>query len=297
MNARNRLRIAIQKSGRLSEASRALLERCGLTFRRSHSDDLYCFGDNAPIDLLLVRDDDIPGLLASGASDLGIVGRNVLSETAHGAVGETPFRELRALGFGACRLSLAVPQTVDWHGPGQLAGQRIATTYPNLLRAWLRKNKIEADIVTLSGSVEIAPRLGSADLICDLVSSGATLAANKLRETAVILDSEAVLAGPATPPVDERRELLESVLRRIDGTRDTHRQRLLMLKAPRAILPMLVKLLPAPSRPTVTPIEGEPDDVALQCLCNDPISWQALETMQRAGARGLLVLPVEKMLA
>ncbi|MDN5925304.1 MAG: ATP phosphoribosyltransferase [Xanthomonadales bacterium] len=296
MNSRERLRIAVQKTGRLAEVGQDLLTRCGLQFRRSR-DKLFCFGESLAIDLLLVRDDDIPGLIAAGTCDLGIVGRNVLNEDALGRGSESPFRELRALGFGGCKLSLALPQDVAWQGPPQLAGQRIATSYPNLLGQWLRSNHVDAEIVTFSGSVEIAPRLGSADLICDLVSSGATLAANQLREVAVVMQSEAVLAGAVTAPVDERGDLLEMLLGRLDRVLNVRESRLVMLQAPRAALAMIADLLPGRPQPTVTSIEGFPDRIAMQAVCNGQIGWQELEAMRRAGARSMLVLPVEKMLA
>ena len=296
MMPRDRLRIAVQKSGRLGDPSRELLARCGLKFRSSR-DKLFCFGENMAVDLLLVRDDDIPGLIADGVCDLGVVGRNVLDEAGLGTADGAPYRALRSLGFGGCRLSIAIPQEQEWEGPQQLAGKRIATTYPNLLGDWLRRNDIEAEIVTLSGSVEIAPRLGTADLICDLVSSGATLVANQLKEAVVIMQSEAVLAGAAEPPRDERGDLVELLLRRMDGVLDVRESRLLMLKAPRAALDAIVDLLPGRPVPTVTPIEGRPDDIALQCVCSGNVSWQDLEAMKRVGARGMLVLPVEMMLA
>ncbi len=293
---RERLRIAIQKSGRLGESSRQLLDKCGLKFRSSR-DKLFCFGENMPVDLLLVRDDDIPGLLADGVCDLGIVGRNVLDEVGMGYAGQAPFVELRALGFGTCRLSIAVPQEQQGTGSGVLAGKRIATSYPNLLQGWLTERGIDAEIVTLSGSVEIAPRLGSADLICDLVSSGATLVANQLREADVIMSSEAVLAASRPLPKDERGDRIDLLLRRLDGVLDVRESRLLMLKAPRAALPIIVDLLPGRPSPTVTTIEGRPEDIALQCVCSGNVSWQDLEAMKQAGAHGMLVLPVEKMLA
>ncbi len=293
---RERLRIAIQKSGRLGDPSRQLLERCGLKFRSSR-DKLFCFGENMPVDLLLVRDDDIPGLLAEGVCELGVVGRNVLQEAALDNESTSTTCELRALGFGGCRLSIAVPQDMTADSPVQLAGKRIATTYPNLLRRWLAERCVDASIVTLSGSVEIAPRLGTADLICDLVSSGATLIANQLRETEVLMRSEAVLAASVPAPTDERADLIELLLRRLDGVLDVRESRLLMLKAPRSALPIIVDLLPGGPTPTVTNIEGQPDDIALQCVCSGNVSWQDLEAMKGAGAHGMLVLPVEKMLA
>jgi ATP phosphoribosyltransferase len=297
--ARERLRIAMQKSGRLADASQDLLARCGLKFRQSR-DKLFCFGESLPIDLLLVRDDDIPGLIAQGVCDLGIVGRNVLGEQslAAAARGEAaPARELCALGFGRCRLSIALAQDVEYAGPAQLAGLRIATTYPALLGDWLQRQRVDAGVVVLSGSVEIAPRLGTADAICDLVSSGATLAANQLREVATLLESEAVLAGAREVPADVRAELAEQLLRRVEGVTRVRESKLVMLHAPRASLAVITQLLPGGQAATVLPIEGSADQVALQAICHGAITWQHLEDMKRAGARQLLVLPVEKRLA
>jgi len=299
MKNRDRLRIAIQKSGRLSDQSQDLLSKCGLKFRSSR-DKLFCFGESLPIDLLLVRDDDIPGLIEQGVCDLGVVGRNVLreQELSVRARGEVPlFGELRALGFGRCRLSIAIPQELEYDGVAQLGGLRIATSYPSLLGDWLRENQVDARTVVLSGSVEIAPRLGTADAICDLVSSGATLVANQLKEAAILLESEAVLAGASVTPDDERGELLELLLRRLDGVLQVRESKLVMLHAPRSAVENIARLLPGGQRPTVLPLEGDNDEVALQAVCYGAITWQHLEDLKRAGASALLVLPVEKMLA
>jgi ATP phosphoribosyltransferase len=299
MKPRDRLRIAAQKSGRLSDAGRDLLARSGLRFRESR-DRLFCYGETEPVDLLLVRDDDIPGLIAEGTCDLGIVGRNVLREQAleYAQRGEAPpFAELRTLGFGRCRLSIAVPQEFLYTGPASLAGRRIATSYPALLTDWLRKQGVQAEVVTLSGSVEIAPKLGKAELICDLVSTGATLVANQLREVVSILDSEAVLAGPASALQDERGDLAAQLLRRLDGVLEVRDSKLVLLQVDRSALEAVVKLLPASNAPSVMALDGSPDRVALQALCRGGFSWQQLEDIQRAGARGLMVLPVEQMLA
>lgn len=296
--ARDRLRIAIQKSGRLSDPARALLASCGLAWRESR-DRLFCYGESLPIDLLLVRDDDIPGLIADGVCDLGIVGRNVLQEQAgeRGAAGrEAAYREWRALGFGGCRLALAVPEEWAWTGPAALAGQRIATSYPALLSAWLAEQGIDAEVVVLSGSVEIAPRLGKAEAICDLVSSGATLAANHLKPVETLLQSEAVLAGPVAAFGDTRAELVAMLLRRLDGVMKIRDSKLLLFQARREAVPALMELLPDAEPPTVTGIDGS-DRLALQALCHGAMTWQRLEDLKRAGANGLLVLPVERMLA
>ncbi len=294
---RDRLRIAIQKNGRLSAPARALLGSCGLTWRES-PDHLFCYGESAPIDLLLVRDDDIPGLIESGLCDVGVVGRNVLREHAGSDMptGPVMLEEWRALGFGSCRLSVAVPQDWAWQGPAQLAGKRIATSYPALLKRWLHGQGIDAQILELSGSVEIAPRLGQADAICDLVSSGATLAANQLVAVEDILLSEAVLAGPSTPLPPMLRELAETLLRRLDGVLRIRDSRLLMFQASRGQVDAVVRLLPDAETPTQYPLE-DGETLALQALCHGAVTWQRMEELKRAGARGLMVLPVERMLA
>ena len=295
---RDRLRIAIQKNGRLSEPARALLGSCGLSWRES-PDKLFCYGDNAPVDLLLVRDDDIPGLIDSGLCDLGIVGRNVLAEQARereesGKPGN--FREWRALGFGGCRLSLAVPNEWDWQGPAQLQDKRIATSYPAMTRAWLRDQGVQADVLVLSGSVEIAPRLGQADVVCDLVSSGATLSANQLKPVCDLLQSEAVLAGPAAELDPLLADTAQMLLRRIDGVMRIRDSKLLMFQAPRGSVADVLRLLPDAEPATSYAVDGG-DLLAMQALCHGVVTWQRLEELKRAGARGLMVLPVERMLA
>jgi len=301
MRTHDRLRIAIQKSGRLSEPARDLLARAGLNFRESR-DRLFCYGESLPIDLLLVRDDDIPGLIAEGVCDLGMVGLNVLleqgadREAKSAGAGET-FRVLRRLGFGHCRLSVAVPQDWEWPGPQRLSGMRCATSYPALLTNWLKMHAVDAEPVLLSGSVEIAPRLGKAETICDLVSTGGTLVANQLKEVAVLLESEAVIAGPAKPFIDDRAALAELLLRRLDGVLSVKAAKLLLLQAERAALADLLKLLPDADAPLVTSLDGGGSRVAVQALCRTALTWQRLEDMKKAGASALMVLPVEQMLA
>lgn len=295
---RDRLRIAIQKSGRLAEPARALLASCGLSWRESR-DRLFCYGEAQPIDLLLVRDDDIPGLIADGVCDLGVVGRNVLREQESDRAAQALpalFREWRPLGFGSCRLSIAVPDAWTWDGPQQLAGKRIATSYPALLTRWLAEQGIDAGVVTLSGSVEIAPRLGQADAICDLVSTGATLSANQLKPVTDVLHSEAVLAGPFDAFDDARAPLADLLMRRLDNALRIRHSKLLMFQATRALLPQLLPLLPDAETPTVMQVDGV-DRLALQALCHGALTWQRLEDLKRAGAHGLMVLPVEGMLA
>ena len=294
-SGRDRLRIAIQKNGRLSEPARALLGSCGLSWRES-PDKLFCYGDNAPVDLLLVRDDDIPGRIDSGLCDLGIVGRNVLAEQASGRGQSANFREWRALGFGGCKLALAVPNDWDWQTPAQLQGKRIATSYPALTRAWLRENGVAAEVVVLNGSVEIAPRLGQADVVCDLVSSGATLSANQLKPVCDLLQSEAVLAGPVAEFDPQLVETAQMLLRRIDGVLRIRDSKLLMFQAPRDVVADVLRLLPDAEPPTSYSVDGG-ELLAMQALCHGVVTWQRLEELKRAGARGLMVLPVERMLA
>jgi len=295
-NASDRLRIAVQKSGRLAEPSLALLRRAGLVFRSSR-DHLFLYGENLPIDVLLVRDDDIPGLLVEGSCELGIVGRNVLSEQRLGARDAMSPEEMRALGFGTCRLAIAIPQASTIAAPADLAGLRIATSYPALLADWLHAQAISAEIVVLNGSVEIAPRLGKAEAICDLVSSGATLAANQLREFATVFESEAVLAASPRKTSAAKAVQIERLCARIGGAQSGDGVRLLMMQAPRAALPEITRLLPSRDRPSVLSLDGRPDDIAVQALCSVALDWQHLEELKRLGAHGLMVLNIERMLA
>lgn len=299
MKTRDRLRIAVQKSGRLSEASQQLLAQCGLKFRQSR-DKLFCFGETHAVDLLLVRDDDIPGLIADGVCDLGFVGLNVLEEQRLEQLetrGASSLQALRSLGYGSCRLSVATPQDEPFEGAQSLAGRRIATSYPRLLGRYLASEGVSAQIVVLSGSVEIAPRLGTADVICDLVSSGATLVANQLKESVTILNSEAVLAAATTEFLDARQAMLDLLLRRLDGVMAVRETRLLMMRASRSVLDGVRLALPANSTTTVMAVQGEDDQVALQSVISGVFGWAELEAIQRAGATQLLVLPVERMLA
>ena len=294
--ARDRLRIAIQKSGRLADPARSLLAACGLSWRQSR-DKLFCFGESLPVDLLLVRDDDIPGLIADGVCDLGVVGLNELDEQAKARrqIGlPDAYQSLRGLGFGSCRLMIAVPEEWDWQGVQMLQGKRIATSYPAILAAWLKEKGVDAQVVELSGSVEIAPKLGTAELICDLVSSGATLAANQLKPVEVLLESEAVLAGPVNELDDARAGLMAMLLRRLDGLNKTQDQKLLMFSAAEESVDALARLLPD-AEPLLR-LPGNGGAVRLQTMCNGALSWQRLEELERAGAQGLMVLAVEKSL-
>jgi len=250
-----------------------------------------------PVDVLLVRDDDIPSLLAEGVCELGIVGLNVLLEKAAEGPGLTEPTELGSLDFGHCRLSIAVPRGTTYRGTESLAGKRIATSYPRILATWLSERGIEAEIVVLSGAVEIAPRLGRADLICDLVSTGSTLAANDLEEVDLVLDSRAVLVAGERPADSLRAEWVDRLVSRVDGVLRVRESKYIMLHAPRAALDEIRDLLPGSEAPTVMPLDGMDDKVAVHAVCQENVFWETLESLKRAGASSVLVLPVEKMLA
>ncbi len=294
-----RLRIAIQKSGRLTDSSLDLLARCGLKYKRG-KDQLMCHGENMPLDVLFVRDDDIPDLVQEDVCDLGLVGLNVIEEKrlAMQARGVAPlFEQIQVLDFGHCRLCIAVPDGFDYAGPESLRGRRIATTYPAILGRFLAERGVEAEVVVLSGSVEIAPRLGRADLICDLVSTGSTLAANHLREVETVLASQAVLIRTPVPIPPEKQDWTRRLLMRIDGVEQVKGSKYIMLHAPRSALPAIARLLPGSEAPTVIPLEGSRDRVAVHAVCRENVFWETLEELKNVGASSVLVLPVEKMLA
>src|SRR6202030_73917 len=294
-----RLKLAIQKSGRLTEPSLDLLARCGLKVSRG-KDQLVGFGENMPLDVLFVRDDDIPDLVQEDVCDLGLVGLNVLEEKRLelGARHlDARFQGVRTLDFGRCRLSLAVPNSFEWHGVRSLERRRIATTYPYLLERYLRDRKIDAEIVTLSGAVEIAPRLKRADLICDLVATGSTLEANHLREVETVLESHAVLIRTPLDLPAAKHEWVQRLLMRVDGVQQVRESKYIMLHAPRSALPEIRRLLPGSESPTIIPLEGSADRVAVHAVCRENVFWETLESLKRVGASALLVLPVEKMLA
>ena len=294
-----RLKIAIQKSGRLTDSSLDLLSRCGLKFSRG-KDQLICVGENMPLDVLFVRDDDIPDLVQEDVCDLGLVGLNVIEEKrlAFQARGvELLFETVQLLDFGRCKLCIAVPDGFDYRGAESLTSKRIATTYPHILARFLAERGIRAEVVVLSGSVEIAPRLGRADVICDLVSTGSTLAANHLRQVQTVMESQAALIRTPIPIPENKREWTRRLLMRIDGVEQVKGSKYIMLHAPRSALAAIAKLLPGTEAPTVIPLEGRGDRVAVHAVCRESVFWELLEDLKGAGASSVLVLPVEKMLA
>ena len=299
MTTDSRIKIAVQKSGRLTEHSLELLVRCGLSYSRG-KDQLICYGENMPVDVLLVRDDDIPRLVQEDICDLGIVGLNIIEERRLELreQGETElFTEIGRLDFGQCRLSFGLPAGVAYGGPESLQGKRIATTYPRVLADFLKRNGVQASIVAFSGAVEIAPSLGKADLICDLVSSGSTLKAHDLVEAETILKSRAVLIQTPIEIAPSKAEWVRRLLQRVQGVLQVKESKYIMLHAPRSALKAITALLPGSESPTIIPLEGRDDKVAVHAVCRENVFWETLESLKAAGASAVLVLPVEKMLA
>jgi ATP phosphoribosyltransferase len=294
-----RIKVAIQKSGRLTDRSLELLERCGLKYTRGR-DQLIGFGENMPVDMLLVRDDDIPGLVRDDICDLGIVGLNVLEERRLQFVAEgipEPFRIIRGLDYGRCRLAFGYPEDGAIRSVEQLSGTRIATTYPRTVNAFLQERRINASVVEFSGAVEIAPSLGRADVICDLVSTGGTMAANRIREGETILDSQAMLIQTPKAIPAEKTEWIGRLLQRVEGVMQVRESKYVMMHAPKSALAQIAKLLPGSEAPTVLPLDGRDDKVAIHVVCRENVFWETLESLKQAGASSLLVLPVEKMLS
>ena len=294
-----RIKIAVQKSGRLTDHSMELLVRCGLSYSKGR-DQLICYGENMPVDVLLVRDDDIPSLVQEDVCDLGIVGVNIIEESrlAFQEKGlSTLFSTISPLDYGHCRLAFGVPDGFEYEGPGSLEGKRIATSYPRILRAYLEGQGVGGTVVEFSGAVEIAPSLGRADLVCDFVSSGSTLRAHNLNEADTILESSAALIQTPVDVPKEKAEWMERLLQRIQGVLQVRESKYIMLHAPRDALQEIRELLPGSEAPTIIPLEGRDDKVAVHAVCRENVFWETLEQLKEAGASSMLVIPVEKMLA
>jgi ATP phosphoribosyltransferase len=289
-----RLHLAIQKSGRLSDDSRALLRGAGLRIQNGRN-DLTARIENFPIDLMFVRDDDIPTFVSDGVCEFGIVGRNVLDEFALGQE-DARFEIVTELGFGRCSLRIAAPERLDYKGPGSLEGQRIATSYPNLVAAFLARHRVSASVVTMNGAVELAPRLGIASYVCDLVSTGATLEANGLRAVETVLDSEAVLIRTRQPLAADKEDVAARMLARIDGVLATKESKYIMMNAPGEALDAITAILPGAESPTVIPLAGRPGHFAVHAVCQESVFWETLQKLKGAGASAILVLPIEKMM-
>jgi len=294
-----RIKIAIQKNGRLTEHCLELLQQCGLKYSRGR-DQLIGYGENMPVDILLVRDDDIPGLVRDDVCDLGICGFNVLEEKrlAFASKGiSQPFKLLQKLDYGHCRLAFAYPEGSNLSNASQFNGETIATSYPRIVEDYLKRHKLNASVVEFSGAVEIAPSLGRAQVICDLVSTGATLAANRLVEGETILQSVACLVQTPIDIPPEKTEWVNRLVERIAGVQQVRGSKYIMMHAPRSALREISALLPGAESPTVLPLEGAEGKVAVHVVCRETVFWETLESLKRIGASSILVLPIEKMLA
>lgn len=293
-----RLRIAVQKKGRLSQESLELLACCGVKFYLA-GERLVVHSLNMPIDLLLVRDDDIPGLVMDGVVDLGFIGENELEEVRleRVAKGErSEFIGLKRFDFGACRLSMALPKDGVLQSASDLGGKRIATSYPNLLKVYMDGLGIEYSPCLLTGSVEVAPRAGLADAIADLVSSGQTLEANGLVETDVIFHSKAALIQRAGEFSPAHTQLINRLLTRMAGVTQAKESKYIMLHAPLSQLTEIKRLLPGAEDLTLIPLANDKEKVAVHLVSPETLFWETMEHLKALGASSILVLPIEKML-
>jgi ATP phosphoribosyltransferase len=280
------IKLAIQKSGRLSEKSIELLKNCGIKFV-SNSSRLKTQAFNFPMEILFLRDDDIPGYVADGVADFGILGMNEIVEQ------EQNVQIIKKLGFSKCRLSIAVPNDFEYKSIKDLEGKRIATSYPVLLRNYLKANNVNAEIHEISGSVEIAPTIGLADAICDLVSTGGTLLMNGLREVEEIYKSEAALIGnPNLSP--EKQALLAKWQLRIDAVEKAQNNKYILMNVPNNAIEKVCALLPGMKSPTVIPLK-EQGWSSVHSVINEDKFWDIIEQVKAAGAEGILVCPIEQM--
>ena len=281
-----KLRLAIQKSGRLHDDSIKLLKECGIDISNGLN-KLKAEASNFPIEVYFLRDDDIPQYVEDGVADIGIVGENVVYEK------NKPLTVLNKLGFGKCRLSIAVRKSENYTGIQFLEGKKVATSYPVILSKFLKDNGVSAEVHEISGSVEIAPSIGLADAICDLVSSGSTLFSNGLQEAETILSSEAVLV--ATNNLDaQKQQIIDRLLFRIESVKKARNTKYILLNAPNDKLAEIIALLPGMKSPTVLPL-AEAGWSSVHSVLNENDFWEIIEQLKAAGAQGILVVPIEKM--
>jgi len=282
-----RLKLAIQKSGRLNEDSMRLLKECGIDIGNGVN-KLKADATNFPLELFFLRDDDIPQYVEDGVADIGFVGENVVYEKAKKV--EVAYE----LGFGKCRLSFAVRKNEEFTGPAFLEGKKIATSYPVLVQRYLSEHKINAEVHEISGSVEIAPGIGLADVVCDLVSSGSTLFMNGLKEADTILKSQAVLIKHKNFSA-EQQQILERLLFRMESVKKAKKNKYVLLNAPNDQLEKIIALLPGMKSPTVLPL-ASPGWSSVHSVIAESDFWEIIEQLKNAGAEGILVIPIEKMI-
>lgn len=281
------LKIAIQKSGRLNEDSLTLLKECGISINNG-KDQLIAQASNFRLDVLYLRNSDIPQYVKDGIADIAIIGDNMEKEK------KTGIRTELKLGFSKCRLSVAVPRSVDFSGVSWLQGKKIATSYPNSLKDFLKDNGLDAEIHEISGSVEIAPNIGLADAICDLVSTGSTLFKNGLKEVYRIFESQAILVSHPGLSA-EKQELLDQLIFRIKAVLASKYNKYILLNAPEAALEEICRLLPGMKSPTVMPLR-EKGWVSVHSVVNENEFWEVIGKLRNAGAEGILIIPIEKMI-
>jgi ATP phosphoribosyltransferase len=281
------LKIAIQKSGRLSENSKKLLEECGIKFSNGIS-VLKTSASNFPIEVLFLRDDDIPQYVEQQVADIGILGENMVFEK------NKDVDIIEKLGFASCRLSLAVPKEENYTGPGWFMNKKIATSYPRILSGYLSKHKITAEIEEISGSVEIAPGIGLADAICDLVSSGSTLLTNGLQEVETILKSQAVMIGNKNLE-GGKKETLEKLLFRIRSVINAKENKYILMNAPESAISRICSILPGMKSPSVLPL-ADKGWCSIHSVVKEDQFWERIDQLREAGAQGILVIPIEKMI-
>ena len=280
--------LAIQKTGRLNEHTTKLLSECGLFVSNGSTARLMTEASNFPMRILFLRDDDIPECVADGLADLGIVGENVYHEKAR------PLKIVERLGFAKCRLAIAVPKDFKYEKLTDLNGLSIATSYPNILRRFLNENNLKAEIHEISGSVEIAPGIGLASAIFDIVSTGSTLLTNGLKEVVTVLKSEAVLVA-AENLSPEKTDLLEQLLLRIRAVQAAHTRKYILLNAPDSAIEKICAILPGMKSPTIMPL-AEPGWSSLHSVIEEHQFWERISALKAAGAQGILVIPIEKMI-
>lgn len=285
-----KLSLALQKSGRLSDGCIALFKSAGINIRKS-SNQLLVQDEDFGIDFIFARDDDIPGLVENGVCDLGIVGENLLQEYNIDAV-----KIIAKLGFAKCRLSIAFPKEGDYSSVNDLNGKSIATSYPKTLAKFLDENNVKSKIVTMHGSVELAPQIGIADMICDLVSSGATLKENGLMEFMALARSEAVLIAQNGVFPEQKERLLDRLLLRIKGVLQAQQSCYIMMHIDRSSLSELIKVLPGSESPTILELQGMPKKVAVHVVSLEAVFWDTIEKLKEIGASSILVLPIKKMI-
>lgn len=282
-----KLKIALQKSGRLSEESLRLLKNCGVNFSNGLG-KLRSEANNFPLEIFFLRDDDIPQYIEDGVADIGIVGENVLLEE------NREVKIVEKLGFGKCRLSLAVPKAVDYKSVKDFEDKRIATSYPKILNDFLERNDVKSEIHTISGSVEIAPGIGLADAVCDLVSSGSTLFTNGLKEVETVLKSEAVLVSRSNLDADLQK-ILAKLLFRIKAVNAAKQNKYILLNAPNEKLDEIIELLPGMKSPSVLPL-AETGWSSVHSVINENDFWEIVENLKNKGAEGILVLSIDQMI-